>query len=183
MPDQVLEKIKHIVAEDLDLNLAYNAIDETIPLFEGGLALDSVILVELISFIEPLKGTSPARRFCPTINSVTSMTKCSGISSGRHSISISRVMTSSRPPWILTPLGSPVEPLEKMMVASSSRPAFFSHPSTRSNQPVGKSHAMKNAASFSITLRELTTSSVPPSPSIILKIPINGHCTGRSSMP
>jgi len=52
MPDQVLEKIKHIVAEDLDLNLAYDALDETVPLFEGGLALDSVILVELISFIE-----------------------------------------------------------------------------------------------------------------------------------
>lgn len=52
MPDQVLEGLKHIVAEDLDLNLTYEALDETVPLFEGGLALDSVILVELISFIE-----------------------------------------------------------------------------------------------------------------------------------
>jgi len=52
MQDQVLEKIKHIVAEDLDLDLAYDSLDETVPLFEGGLALDSVILVELISFIE-----------------------------------------------------------------------------------------------------------------------------------
>jgi acyl carrier protein len=52
MSDEVLEGIKRIVAEDLDLNLAYENIDETVPLFEEGLALDSVILVELISFIE-----------------------------------------------------------------------------------------------------------------------------------
>jgi acyl carrier protein len=52
MQDEVLEGIKRIVAEDLDLNLAYENIDETVPLFEEGLALDSVILVELISFIE-----------------------------------------------------------------------------------------------------------------------------------
>jgi acyl carrier protein len=52
MSDQVLETIKRIVAEDLDVNLKYDEIDETMPLFEEGLALDSVILVELISFIE-----------------------------------------------------------------------------------------------------------------------------------
>lgn len=50
--DQVLERIKRIVVEDLDVNLAYEDLDETVPLFEEGLALDSVILVELISFIE-----------------------------------------------------------------------------------------------------------------------------------
>lgn len=53
MSDQaVLEKVKQIVVEDLDLDLTYEELDETIPLFEEGLALDSVILVELISFIE-----------------------------------------------------------------------------------------------------------------------------------
>ena len=52
MSDQVLEKVKRIVVEDLDLNLSYEDIDETVPLFEEGLGLDSVILVELISFIE-----------------------------------------------------------------------------------------------------------------------------------
>jgi acyl carrier protein len=52
MSDEVLERIKRIVAEDLDVNLAYEEIDETAPLFEEGLALDSVVLVELISFIE-----------------------------------------------------------------------------------------------------------------------------------
>lgn len=53
MSDQVvLDQIKRIVVEDLDLNLTYDDLDETVPLFEEGLALDSVILVELISFIE-----------------------------------------------------------------------------------------------------------------------------------
>jgi acyl carrier protein len=52
MSDQVLEKVKRIVVEDLDLNLSYEDVDETVPLFEEGLGLDSVILVELISFIE-----------------------------------------------------------------------------------------------------------------------------------
>ena len=52
MPDQVLEKIKRIVVEDLDVNLKYEDLDDTVPLFEEGLALDSVILVELIGFIE-----------------------------------------------------------------------------------------------------------------------------------
>ena len=50
--DQVLEKLKRILIEDLDLNLSYEDLDETVPLFEGGLALDSVVVVELISFVE-----------------------------------------------------------------------------------------------------------------------------------
>jgi acyl carrier protein len=50
--DQVLERIKRIVVEDLDVNLRYEDLDETVSLFEEGLALDSVILVELIGFIE-----------------------------------------------------------------------------------------------------------------------------------
>jgi acyl carrier protein len=52
MADEVLERIKRIVVEDLDVNLRYEDLDETVPLFEEGLALDSVILVELIGFIE-----------------------------------------------------------------------------------------------------------------------------------
>ncbi len=52
MTDQVLERIKRIVIDDLDVNLRYEDLDETLPLFEEGLALDSVILVELIGFIE-----------------------------------------------------------------------------------------------------------------------------------
>ena len=52
MSEQVVEKIKRIVVEDLDVNLSYEDLDETVPLFEEGLGLDSVVLVELISFIE-----------------------------------------------------------------------------------------------------------------------------------
>jgi len=52
MTDQVLEQIKRIVVEDLDVNLKYEDLDDSVPLFEEGLALDSVILVELVSFIE-----------------------------------------------------------------------------------------------------------------------------------
>lgn len=50
--EQVFEKLKRIFLEDLDLNLAEEDLDETIPLFEGGLALDSVVAVELIGFVE-----------------------------------------------------------------------------------------------------------------------------------
>jgi len=50
--EQVLERVKQIVVEDLDVNLTYEDLDETVPLFEEGLGLDSVVLVELISFIE-----------------------------------------------------------------------------------------------------------------------------------
>lgn len=50
--DQVLERVKRLVLEDLDVNLTYEDLDETAPLFEEGLALDSVLLVEMISFIE-----------------------------------------------------------------------------------------------------------------------------------
>ena len=50
--DQVIERIKRIILEDLDVNLTYEDLNDTVSLFEEGLALDSVILVELISFIE-----------------------------------------------------------------------------------------------------------------------------------
>lgn len=50
--DPVIEKLKRIVADDLDVNLSYDEIDPGAPLFEEGLALDSVVLVELISFVE-----------------------------------------------------------------------------------------------------------------------------------
>jgi acyl carrier protein len=52
MTEQVLESVKRIILDDLDVNLTYEDLDESAPLFEDGLALDSVILVELISFIE-----------------------------------------------------------------------------------------------------------------------------------
>src|SRR6185295_1721135 len=50
--EQVVERIKRILVEDLDVNLTYEDLDETVPLFEDGLGLDSVVLVELIGFLE-----------------------------------------------------------------------------------------------------------------------------------
>ena len=50
--DPVIDKLRRIVADDLDVNLTYEEVDPTVPLFEEGLALDSVVLVELISFVE-----------------------------------------------------------------------------------------------------------------------------------
>jgi len=52
MTEQVLEGVKRIILDDLDVNLTYEDLDDNASLFEEGLALDSVILVELISFIE-----------------------------------------------------------------------------------------------------------------------------------
>lgn len=50
--DPVIETLRRIVADDLDVNLRYEEVDPTVPLFEEGLALDSVVLVELIGFVE-----------------------------------------------------------------------------------------------------------------------------------
>ncbi len=68
----------------------------------------STISGGLTSVIDPDSGTSPARRACPSINSVTSIRNSSGMSSGRHSISISRETISCKPPCCLTPRGSPI---------------------------------------------------------------------------
>jgi acyl carrier protein len=51
-PEQMVDLIKRIIVEDLDVNLTYEDLDETVPLFEEGLGFDSVVLVELIGFIE-----------------------------------------------------------------------------------------------------------------------------------
>ncbi len=51
-PDELLDKLKRIFVEDLDLDLTYEDLDPGVPLFEGGLALDSVVAVELIGFLE-----------------------------------------------------------------------------------------------------------------------------------
>ena len=50
--EQVFERLKRILLEDLDLNLSDEDLDKTVRLFEGGLALDSVVAVELIGFVE-----------------------------------------------------------------------------------------------------------------------------------
>ena len=52
MPEIVVERLKTIIAEELDVNLKVEEIDEKVSLFEEGLGLDSIALVELISLVE-----------------------------------------------------------------------------------------------------------------------------------
>jgi acyl carrier protein len=49
---QVLRRLKTILAADLDLHVPEAAIGDTVSLMEGGLALDSVVLIELIQQVE-----------------------------------------------------------------------------------------------------------------------------------
>ncbi len=49
---EIINKLKNIVANELDINLKNAEIDESASLFEEGLGLDSVTLMEFISLIE-----------------------------------------------------------------------------------------------------------------------------------
>lgn len=49
---EIIQQIKTVLAHDLDSNLREEQISEEISLFEGGLGLDSVNLVELIALLE-----------------------------------------------------------------------------------------------------------------------------------
>ncbi|NJO16161.1 MAG: acyl carrier protein [Thioploca sp.] len=48
----VINRLKDLIAQDLDANIDREEIDDDVPLFEEGLGLDSVVLVELISLVE-----------------------------------------------------------------------------------------------------------------------------------
>jgi acyl carrier protein len=52
MSETVTKKLKTIVAEELDVNLKVEEIDENASLFEDGLGFDSIATVEFISLIE-----------------------------------------------------------------------------------------------------------------------------------
>jgi acyl carrier protein len=52
MTQKIIDKLKDIVANELDVNLKRTGIDENASLFEEGLGLDSVTLMEFISLIE-----------------------------------------------------------------------------------------------------------------------------------
>ena len=52
MSDTIVNQLKEIIADRLDVNLAYDEIDETVSLFEDGLGLDSIAIVDLIVSIE-----------------------------------------------------------------------------------------------------------------------------------
>ena len=52
MIENVVEKLKRLIVDELDVNIKLNEIDETTSLFEEGLGLDSVAIMEFISLIE-----------------------------------------------------------------------------------------------------------------------------------
>ncbi|MGK5092452.1 phosphopantetheine-binding protein [Deltaproteobacteria bacterium TL4] len=52
MIENIIDQLKQIIANDLDVNLKREEIDEDVSLFEEGLGLDSVVIMEFISLIE-----------------------------------------------------------------------------------------------------------------------------------
>lgn len=52
MIENVIEQLKQIIVDDLDVNLKQEDIDAEVSLFEEGLGLDSVVIMEFISLIE-----------------------------------------------------------------------------------------------------------------------------------
>lgn len=49
---EVVQQIKRILVEDLEVGIAPDEIADDFPLMEGGLALDSILIAELIAQIE-----------------------------------------------------------------------------------------------------------------------------------
>ncbi len=47
-----IDRLKHIIANQLDVNIQLQEIDADAPLFEGGLGLDSIAIMEFITLIE-----------------------------------------------------------------------------------------------------------------------------------
>jgi acyl carrier protein len=52
MCEALVNQLKIIMAEELDVNLKVEDIDENASLFEDGMGLDSIAIVEFISLIE-----------------------------------------------------------------------------------------------------------------------------------
>jgi len=50
--ENTIERLRHIIAEDLDVNIKLDDIQPDAPLLEEGLKLDSLALVELITLTE-----------------------------------------------------------------------------------------------------------------------------------
>jgi len=52
MTTTIVNQLKTVIAQELDVNLKEEEIDETVSLFEDGLGLDSIAIVELIALTE-----------------------------------------------------------------------------------------------------------------------------------
>jgi acyl carrier protein len=50
--ETIIEQLTTIIADKLDANIKREEITPQVPLFEDGLGLDSIMLVELISLVE-----------------------------------------------------------------------------------------------------------------------------------
>lgn len=48
----MIDAIKKLIVEELDVNVNYDEFDQTTPLFEGGLAIDSIVFTEFIVLLE-----------------------------------------------------------------------------------------------------------------------------------
>lgn len=49
---EIIARLKKIIAHELDVRIAEEDIDPSVPLLEGGLAIDSIVLYEFITLIE-----------------------------------------------------------------------------------------------------------------------------------
>jgi len=52
MSEAIVNQLKDIIVNQLDVNLTYDELDENVSLFEDGLGLDSIAIVNLIVSIE-----------------------------------------------------------------------------------------------------------------------------------
>jgi len=52
MTEETIQALKHLIAEKLDVNIREEDIDPDVPLLVGGLKLDSLAIVELITLSE-----------------------------------------------------------------------------------------------------------------------------------
>lgn len=50
--NEIIERLKHIIANELDVNASLENIREDVSLLEGGIGLDSVALMEFICILE-----------------------------------------------------------------------------------------------------------------------------------
>jgi acyl carrier protein len=50
--ETTIDQLKHLIADELDVNIQLAEIGPDVPLLEDGLGLDSIAIVELITLIE-----------------------------------------------------------------------------------------------------------------------------------
>jgi acyl carrier protein len=50
--EDVKAKVKEIISNDLDVNIAIEDIDDTVPLYDEGLGLDSIAIINFIVLVE-----------------------------------------------------------------------------------------------------------------------------------